>query len=203
VSLDHRPRSRRPALPLPAGFAGGINVYAYAGEDPLNAVDPMGLSYSTVQAPNGDIFVQVPITIYGEAATPELARKWQEAILGTWHGHTWNGCRVLFQVYVQANPNHNWYFTAAGSDNMISVIDSPKAVLSHTASWGWGYWWSKDSRRVTAREFGHMLGLDDHYNKDTLKAELGWEGDIMAMDPYVTHRDLNQVLKGRGLCGCK
>jgi uncharacterized protein RhaS with RHS repeats len=28
----------------PAGFAGGFNLYAYAGNDPVNGSDPAGLS---------------------------------------------------------------------------------------------------------------------------------------------------------------
>ena len=55
---DYRARVYSPTLGRflqtdPIGPSGGINLYAYVGNDPVNATDPLGLSEQCLQDPNG------------------------------------------------------------------------------------------------------------------------------------------------------
>jgi RHS repeat-associated protein len=51
----------------PVGFRGGMNLYAYAGNDPLNLEDPMGLT------PDGSYEQKYAITLSETIATPFMA----------------------------------------------------------------------------------------------------------------------------------
>jgi len=65
----------------PAGMAGGVNLYAYAGEDPVNGVDPSGMTQAKDPAPAtcvGDVCTASPAVATGQGLTIIFPNGWSE-----------------------------------------------------------------------------------------------------------------------------
>ena len=59
----------------PIGYSGGVNLYEYCGDDPLNAVDPEGESHAAIQNPVSGHLTQLGGIIMLETAGLQARRK--------------------------------------------------------------------------------------------------------------------------------
>ena len=68
------PATGRYLTPDPIGLAGGINIYNYAGGNPVNSIDPFGLMEEAIRAQKGFFSRQLDsaTTRYNQFTNPEV-----------------------------------------------------------------------------------------------------------------------------------
>ena len=155
---------------------GGINLYSYSGGNPENRIDPLGL-YANVQVNKNNVTITIPIQYMGPGATPSVIQQFNNSISSWWSGQ-YGPYTVTVKVidppvgapYDQVNT----FYVPAGDERANVCLDNHRQG-----------WWPANSQNspgwVAAREAGHLMGLDDYYDRNTgvpLKP-----GDIMA-EPY-------------------
>ena len=198
----------------PLGYEGGINVYAYCGDNPIGHADPSGLE-TIVTRQGQNLIFDTYIVFYGPAATAANVNRIIEQI-----SHDWNfaydnehGTAVFRIHYVIVpdnteaialalilNPEYDVIRLANGSDrsNVVSVSGSRRKDdlsywLGHTGTWYMG-----DTREgVPSHEYGHLVGLGDRYVdiKDAAGKVIGstpdpgYEESIMGTPNALVSRD--------------
>jgi len=65
------------------GYVGGVNLYAYVGNDPLNATDPSGEYVQVVQNGN-NVTLNLPAVFTGASATPAAIAAYTQQIQSAW-----------------------------------------------------------------------------------------------------------------------
>lgn len=212
----YRARYYNPALQRfisedPAGLAGGINSYSYAGSSPANFSDPSGLDYNVRYDRNtNSLVVSATVGIYGPDANSQLANSWQQWTNSYWNAGNWKygRCNVRFNFAFNFLPNFHpaWQI---GPQNLVFVEHDtmPFDVLAVTYN-NYGYWSQGILPWDAAHEMGHLLLLGDDYPKlmpQWLFNKLygNHDGHIMSNNPRgVAQHEVDDVLAGRG-CGCK
>ena len=197
--------------PLGSG-GGGINFYAYAGNNSPNLKDIFGLDYSTSRSGN-TISVNASITLYGPGANDALAAEWQRAIIDAWNNNIGYGkCAVIFNVRVIADQkakDSKHASTPAGFPGANNYINVPEGTPDKVGN-PWinlnrftGTIPSGTGTNSVAHEFGHLLHLwDTNIN--------GWHinfmrpnSDIMNEGWTVSDYDINRIISGSNTCGCQ
>jgi len=172
----------------PIGLAAGTSTYAYAGGDPVSAIDPLGLIGYVCKKGN-NIGIAIPINFQG--ATQAQIAQITIAIQRAWSG-TFDSYNV--KTTVQSIPI--WHIETTNGIS-VSVADKASSVqLPHMNEGNWylpGQW----GDATFAHEAGHLLGLGD-YGPGIMGKDLSVP---------VNEQNINEILKAgneaiRHGCGC-
>lgn len=170
---------------------GGLNLYGYVENNPINWVDPLGL-YAQVTVKGNNITIAIPIRYIGPGATAERIAELNAGIEKAWTGD-FGKYKVVTKVVERIEgemPNSIF----------LSVCEGRSKV--HGSSYG--TWYSNADGKTAAHEAGHLMGLDDRY-KDVIdpvtkslssKPLDGWGDNIMAnsLTGSVQERNIVEVI---------
>ena len=164
---------------------GGLNLYGFVGNNPLNIFDPVGLK-ARFNIQNCVITVTLDITIYADKYVQvwfnQDVTRWDTMVARirhsiqmywnkrNWDGKDWvfNGCRVRFVASVRADTSSTTFWGVEG-DNKIKIthVSGSKSSRVNGLTNSHGSWSRKedDWHWVYAHEAGHLMKLDDHYHE--------------------------------------
>ena len=183
-----------------------LNPYAYTGNNPITNVDPTG--EDAVIAINdrwSTITIRSDIYIYGQDATSEVVQRMQTDIMQEWNkwnkGWTYTDPKtnrtynVAFDVEVgiTKHPNIRKSTKFTDKDNNMIQINNERSYVKDEGYIGV---WRGNTPDPAPHEFGHLLGLDDHYIEKG-GSENGWQGNIMAekaMQGNVEQRNIDTII---------
>ncbi len=192
---------------------GGLNLYVYARNSALQAVDPFGQKARVSVDPQScTITVTLNIGIYGAAASSALASTIQRCINSHWNGHATRkgcgecdpgNCRVAVEAHVKYYPDAKHWFHVP-EDNQIKFTGKTKRSWVSWPGASWGHWEddtvtseNRDPCWVSAHEAGHLMGLPDTYSYWTGKPKKGHEGHMMGeYGGTAQQREIDGILGG-------
>jgi uncharacterized protein RhaS with RHS repeats len=152
----------------PIGERGGINLYTFALNQPVNVVDFLGnVSFSTDKAActiTATLSITFSADLFDPAAATLDARanQMKQAIESAWSGKKVGCCTLNVVVDVSTSVLRQIF----SRDDKIELQKNPNE-LSHVYPrllGGYnGIWDSDEPDVVSVHEAGHLLGLDDQY----------------------------------------
>jgi hypothetical protein len=171
-----------------------LHRYNYVYSNPLNWIDPLGYKARVSYDPeSGQYYVKADIQIYGPGASAELAKKWENAIEKAWNAPNCGSSKVIFDV----NVYHKEMFLGSilgiptpwsgEAENRIYVVKGQFSSLEHpyvssldlSDKYHTGIWYSEMDPALAAHEAGHVFGLPDDYDPETLRPYPGHSGHMM------------------------
>lgn len=192
----------------PLGYAGGVNLYGYTQNNPINWADPDGL-HAIVTRKGTTVTITIPIAFkVDKGVRPGAVNETINSIQSTWSG-------VFGKYNVQTTvkdvtkvPNYK------GSYDEVTIHSGNER--SYCSANGYhGDWYSGDPSYnwVAAHEAGHLMGLDDQYHDVYPHHFLlfhwgdpqsipysGWDGNIMASrGGPANQKNVQGILSANGL----
>ena len=159
----------------PIGFGGGdTELYGYVGNDPVNWVDPIGLTAKVrICKKTNTVTIEIPIRYTGPGATPDVIDKFKKGIKEMWSGQF--GKYTVQTKVVNGKMNHIY----------VPIGDSlPSGAAANVNGVGGnaGNWPNQVSGQIVAHEAGHLMNLPDRYTPDGIgvcTTDEGYDGNIM------------------------
>jgi RHS repeat-associated protein len=156
----------------PSGFNGGINLYGYAGNNPLNATDPLGLNYTVTTSDGGYCQVSVNgdgevtgVMCVGSSISPSSAVSQAQAWVDLYGvpengeiiitGSTCTGAILCSQVGSLPDQNRT-----------LTQIAQVQDVPSSNERYGLLHWWERNVRAGAAQKASDVKkNVDDCASK--------------------------------------
>ena len=111
-----------------------------------------------------------------------MTQSWNSAIQQNWSG--------------QFGPYNVTTTVTSGSDNQITVPSGDGRAYVMNVGGNSGVWPELRPGWTAAHEAGHLLGLRDHYDYNTIQPDTGWEHDIMGgRDKPPTENSILELIK--------
>ena len=192
----------------PIGFGGGINLQAYASNDPLNFIDPSGLYYQ-VSTIGNSVTIILPIRYVGAGATQDNIDKFNSGIQSVW-GQQIGKYNVTVIITTPGADTPVTQMNTIDVRNGPSSADPPAMMTTSRLGVSYGGYFidNATSGNVAAHEAGHMMGLGEGYiitgtNPRVSQPASGRDADdIMAttgQGARATERDIDQIIAGPSL----
>ena len=172
----------------------GTSGYTYCVDNPINLVDLNGTD-AKVTVMDSTISIHVQIYIYGNGASKEEANKIQKSIMNEWNRgfvyideKTREKYKVIFDVNVKMydtnNPNNSPGYLSDrynpfSTNNYVEIGATGNDVKRSFVIGGDEGKWRGYGLDPSVHEFGHLIGLRDHYS-DESGIENGWSGNVMS-----------------------
>jgi len=162
----------------PVGYEGGINLYAYVGNDPVNLTDPDGRRAVMRVWDDGKIEITIPIRFNNQSTNSNAPNEMAANIETIWTGRA--GAYDVTATVQQLGPTDTG---VRGVVNEIRIVDTPTDASnqhSYVRDNDHGTWTTMDTRGMgipagpgrwtysdkgvnsPAHEGGHLLGVDAH-----------------------------------------
>jgi hypothetical protein len=185
--------------------AAGPRIYAYTGNDPLNATDPSGDYVQAIQNGN-NVTLNFPAVFTGPGATPAAIAAYKQQIQSAWTNPNLGQYNVTLNVTSPAAGTPSSQFNTINIGSLSPNIAGGRPYTSgvggnviHLGSLNTGNAATDSYNLWTAgHEAGHAMGLGDMYGPNGPLP--GYGGNIMAAYQGVPNgQDIGGILNAQAI----